>query len=113
MGHPKLGHLLEVGRSQQAIAYQVVDFRAAFEAKYGKTPDALAALAYDATNLMLQAISDVGADDPVKVREAVAGITFKGVSGTITYDAQHNPVKSATILSVTADGVKFETVVDP
>jgi hypothetical protein len=41
------------------------------------------------------------------------GITFSGVSGTITYDPQHNPVKSATILAVTADGVKFETVVNP
>jgi hypothetical protein len=28
-------------------------------------------------------------------------------------DAQHNPVKSATILAVTPDGIKFEAVVNP
>ena len=92
---------------------EVQNFRSAFEAKYSKTPDALAALAYDATNLMLSGIAAAGADDTDKVKTALEGITFKGVSGTITFDASHNPVKSATILAVTADGVKFETVVNP
>jgi len=92
---------------------EVQDFRAAFEAKYSKTPDALAALAYDATNLLFASIEAAGADDTDLVRVAMEGITFSGVSGTITYDPQHNPVKSATILAVTADGVKFETVVNP
>jgi len=92
---------------------EVQNFRAAFEAKYSKTPDALAALAYDATNLLLSSIAAAGADDTDLVRAAMEGITFSGVSGTITYDPQHNPVKSATILAVTAEGVKFETVVNP
>lgn len=93
---------------------EVQDFRKAFEAKYnGKTPDALAALAYDATNLMLSAIKAAGADDTDKVKAALEAITFTGVSGTITFDASHNPVKSATILKVTAEGVKFEAVVNP
>ncbi len=92
---------------------EVQDFRAAFEKKYSKTPDALAALAYDAANLLLSGIAAAGVDDTDKVRVALEGITFSGVSGTITFDPQHNPVKSATILAVTADGVKFETVVNP
>ena len=93
---------------------EVQDFRKNFEARYGgKTPDALAALAYDATNLMIQAIAAAGADDAAKVRDAVENITFKGVSGTINYDENHNPVKSATILKVTSEGVKFEAVVNP
>ncbi len=92
---------------------EVQTFRSTFEAKYGKTPDALAALAYDATNLLLQSIQNAGADDTDKVKAAMEGIKFGGVSGTITFDAQHNPVKSATILAVKEDGVKFETVVNP
>ena len=93
---------------------EVQDFRKNFEARYGgKTPDALAALAYDATNLLLQAVEAAGADDAAKVRDAVESITFKGVSGTINYDENHNPVKSATILKVTTEGVKFEAVVNP
>ncbi|NTU75260.1 MAG: ABC transporter substrate-binding protein [Anaerolineaceae bacterium] len=92
---------------------EVQNFRKAFEAKYGKTPDALAALSYDATNLMIQAIADAKADDTEKVKAALEAITFKGVSGTITYDTFHNPIKSATILKVTAEGIKFEAVVNP
>jgi branched-chain amino acid transport system substrate-binding protein len=92
---------------------EVQNFRKAFETKYGKTPDALGALAYDATNLMLEAIKAAGSDDTAKVKAALEGITFKGVSGTITFDASHNPVKSATILEVTADGIMFNSVVNP
>ena len=78
-----------------------------------KVPDALAALAYDATNLMLTAIKNAGADDTTKVKTALEGISFDAVSGHITYDAQHNPIKSAVIVQV-KDGKKtFLTSVAP
>ncbi len=92
---------------------EVQTFRADFEEKYGKTPDALAALAYDATNLLFAAIEKAGADDTAKVVAALNSIEFNAVSGLITFDPQHNPIKSATILKVTADGVKFEALVNP
>jgi branched-chain amino acid transport system substrate-binding protein len=98
---------------------EVVNFRKAFGDKYkddagvAKVPDALAALAYDATNLMLEGIKAAGVDDAAKVKDALTAITFKGVSGTITFDKSHNPIKSATILKVTAEGIKFETIVNP
>jgi branched-chain amino acid transport system substrate-binding protein len=70
-----------------------------------KVPDALATLAYDATNILLAAIEKAGVDDTTKVAEALAGISFDAVSGTITFDAQHNPIKSAVVIGV-AGGVK-------
>ena len=98
---------------------EVVNFVKAFGAKYKddkgqpKTPDALAALAYDATNMLLQAIKEAGADDTAKVKDAMAKINFNGVSGKITLDAKHNPVKSATILAVKDGKVQFNSVVNP
>ncbi len=98
---------------------EVKNFVKAYGAKFknddgsAKVPDALATLAYDATNLLLQAIKEAGADDAKKVAAALAKIKFGGVSGKITFDASHNPVKSATILAVKPDGVKFEAVVNP
>jgi branched-chain amino acid transport system substrate-binding protein len=88
----------------------VKNWIAAYGKKYQKdgkpvVPDALATLAYDATNLMLTAIQKAGADDPAKVKDTVAGISFDGVSGKITFDAQHNPIKSAAIVGV-KDGQK-------
>jgi branched-chain amino acid transport system substrate-binding protein len=98
---------------------EVQNFLKAYGAKYKddkgnpKVPDALATLAYDATNLMLNGIKTAGADDTTKVKDALAKISFDGVSGKITFDADHNPIKSATILAVQPDGVKFNSVVNP
>ncbi len=93
---------------------EVVNFVKNFKAKYkDATPDALAALAYDATNLMIQAIKEAGTDDTTKVAQALAKISFNGVSGKITFDANHNPIKSATILKVTDKKVEFNSVVNP
>ncbi len=58
-----------------------------------KMPDALAALGYDATNLLLQAIANAGADDAAKVKDALAALKFDAVSGTITFDPFHTPIK--------------------
>ncbi|MEN6479173.1 MAG: ABC transporter substrate-binding protein [Anaerolineales bacterium] len=72
-------------------------FVAAYKAKYGSTPDALATLGYDAARLLLQGISEAGVDDPEAVKDALANIKYEGVSGTITYDEQHNPIKNAAV----------------
>jgi branched-chain amino acid transport system substrate-binding protein len=100
---------------------EVQNFLKAYAAMYKddkgnpKQPDALAVLAYDATNILLTAIKNAGADNTDKVKAALEGITFNGVSGKITYDAQHNPIKSITILAVKADkpAPQFEAVVNP
>lgn len=89
----------------------VVDWLKKYGAEYKddkgqpKVPDALATLAYDAANLLLTAINTTGADDPVKVKDTLAGVKMEAVSGAITFDAQHNPVKSAAIIGV-KDGKK-------
>jgi branched-chain amino acid transport system substrate-binding protein len=70
-----------------------------------KVPDALSTLAYDAANLLIAAIQKAGVDDPTKVAEALAAITWDGVSGKITFDAFHNPIKAAAVIGV-ADGAK-------
>jgi branched-chain amino acid transport system substrate-binding protein len=98
---------------------EVQNWVKAYGAKYKddqgnpKVPDALATLAYDATNLLLKAIQEAGADDTTKVKDTLAKISFDGVSGKITFDGSHNPIKSATILEVTTDAIKFNSVVNP
>ncbi|KPL82861.1 branched-chain amino acid ABC transporter substrate-binding protein [Thermanaerothrix daxensis] len=98
---------------------EVQNFRKAYGEKYKdengnpKVPDALAALAYDATNLLLEAINQAGTTDTAKVKDTLEKIKFSGVSGQITFDANHNPIKSAVILAVKDGAVRFETVVNP
>ncbi|MEJ5198781.1 MAG: ABC transporter substrate-binding protein [Anaerolineae bacterium] len=102
-----------------STAPEAVAFQKAYGAKFKddkgqpKVPDALAALAYDATNMLLTAIKNAGSDDTDKVKAALESISFQGVSGKITLDKQHNPIKSATILKVTESKVVFDSVVAP
>jgi branched-chain amino acid transport system substrate-binding protein len=84
-----------------------------YQAKYGSVPDALATLAYDATNLLLSAIEKAGADDPAKVKDALAALKMEGVSGTITFDADHNPIKSAVVLQVKDGKINYVATVAP
>lgn len=105
--------------SPQDTRPEVQNLVKAFGDKYkddksqSKVPDALAALAYDATNLLLQGVKEAGADDTTKVKDALAKISFNAVSGKITFDANHNPVKSATILAIKDGKVAFNSVVNP
>ncbi len=90
-------------------------YGAAYKDKDGKAkvPDALATLGYDATNLMLAAIKSANSDDVEKVRVALEKISFDGVSGKITFDAQHNPVKSAVVIGVKDGKLVYATTVNP
>lgn len=78
-----------------------------------KVPDALAALAYDATNILIKAIADAGVDDPAKVKDVMASGKFEAVSGSITFDAFHTPIKPLTIVAVTGGLAQFFSQVMP
>ncbi len=91
----------------------VQDWVKNYQAEYGSVPDSLATLAYDATNLMIAAIESAGVDDPDKVKDALAAISWEGVSGTITYDEHHNPIKAAVILQVKDGEIVFVSTVAP
>jgi branched-chain amino acid transport system substrate-binding protein len=98
---------------------EVQDLLKAYGAAYkddngkAKVPDALAVLAYDATNLLFAAIKAAGKDDTTAVKNAIEKITFNGVSGKITMDKLHNPIKSLTMLAVKPDKIVFDSVVQP
>ena len=91
----------------------VQEFVAKYEEKFGAVPDALATLAYDAANMLMQAMNTAESTDPAVVKDALAAIEFDGVSGHITLDANHNPIKSAVILQVKDGAVSYKETVSP
>ncbi|MBM3122600.1 MAG: hypothetical protein FJZ97_10535, partial [Chloroflexi bacterium] len=105
--------------SEQDSRPIVAAFATAYGAKYqddtgaARVPDALAALAYDATNLLLAAIEKAGADDAAKVAAAMEALSYDAVSGRITFDAQHNPIKAAVVLQVQPDKIVWVDTVAP
>jgi branched-chain amino acid transport system substrate-binding protein len=78
-----------------------------------KTPDAISALTYDATNIMIEGIARAGVDDSTEVAKSIASGQFEAVSGSISFDAYHSPIKPVMVFSVKNSGVAFETQVIP
>ncbi|WP_462371497.1 ABC transporter substrate-binding protein [Phascolarctobacterium succinatutens] len=90
------------------------EFVAEYKKAYNTNPDVFAALAYDSTLLVAKAIEDAGSADPAKIGEAMAKIKgFKGVSGEVTFNEQHNPIKSAVIIEHKDGKQTFKTKVNP
>jgi len=85
-------------------------FVAAYKAKYnGKVPDAMAALGYDSTMVLADAIKRAGTTDGPALRDAIAATKdFAGATGITTLDAKRDATKPAVIITV-KDG-KFEYV---
>jgi len=86
-----------------------------YEAKYKVKPDSFAALGYDATNMLLEAIKQADSSDSEKIRAALQGLKdFAAVGGKLSFDQNGNPIKAAAILQVQAGkGYKFITSVQP
>lgn len=93
---------------------RVRKFVADFQKKYKETPDALAAVGYDAALVMIDAIRRAGNTDRAKLRDALASTkNFPGVTGLITMDKDRNAQKPLAILKIEGNGYKFVTNVKP
>ena len=91
----------------------VVDFRKNYEAKNGKTPDALAALAYDSAKILFSAIEKAGSTDGAKIKDALQATDLEVVSGKVTFDKDRNPIKAAVMIKVVKDKYEFAAKVNP
>jgi branched-chain amino acid transport system substrate-binding protein len=85
-----------------------------FSAKYKYVPDDVAALTWDATRLVLQAIQGAGkVEKDIKaerklVRDALANIKeFAGITGNMKFAGTGDPNKCAVVVQISPEG-KFE-----
>ena len=89
-------------------APEIQNFVKAYQAKFNVAPDSLAALAYDAAKVLADAIKRAGGTDGAKLKDAInATKEFKGVTGSITLDANRNAVKPAVVLELNPAESKF------
>jgi len=92
---------------------EVQEFVKKYTEKYGQIPEAVATLAYDSMRLMLEAIKDAQSTDGAKIRDAMQNIVYNGVTGTIKFDENRNPIKSAVILKIEDGKQVYVTTVNP
>lgn len=91
-----------------------VDFMNKFKAKYNKQPDGLSSVAYDATRMLLSAISSTTEVTASAVRDQLALIKeFVGATGKISIDQNRNAVKSAVVVQVQGSENKYITTINP
>ena len=91
----------------------VQEFVKKYQAKYNKVPDCLAALAYDATYIMLDAIKRAKSTDPEKIKKALTETNIDVIGGMITFDQNRNPTKSLVIISIKNGQQVYEATVNP
>jgi branched-chain amino acid transport system substrate-binding protein len=99
--------------SKDDLSPKVQAFVAAYTAKFGAAPDALAALAYDAAGLFLDAFKTAGSIKGSNIRDAMKNTTFSGIGGAYKFDENRNPIKAAVILQIKNGQQTFLTTVNP
>ncbi len=91
----------------------VQEFVMKYTDKYKAAPDALAALAYDAANIMLDAITRAGATDGAAIQAALGKTDLRVVTGQVKFDEKRNPVKSAVIIEIKGGHEVYKTTIAP
>jgi branched-chain amino acid transport system substrate-binding protein len=76
-----------------------------YKTRYGATPDALAATAYDAAKIMFDAIKRANSLDGKAIRDALAATqSFPGVTGNVTFNENRDAVKPIVMIEIKPGG---------
>ena len=87
-------------------------FLDAYRAKYNEEPSTFAALAYDSVHLVANAAK--GAKNSGEIKDNLAKTKdFEGVTGQTSFDADHNTVKTAYMMTMNNGKVEAAEVVKP
>jgi branched-chain amino acid transport system substrate-binding protein len=101
--------------SAEDPAPAIQQFISTYKARHGgQTPDAMAALGYDATHVLADAMKRAKSLSGSDLRDAIAATKdHAGVTGKITIDSSRNAVKPAVVLQVRGRGYKYVTTIAP
>jgi branched-chain amino acid transport system substrate-binding protein len=104
IGEP--GHVVcaQPGGIEESQKKGMDDFRAAYQKKFGTAVQAFAPYSYDAAYVLTNAMIKAGSSDPAKYLPVLAKTSgYKGVTGTISFDA-HGDIKNAALTIFTFKG---------
>lgn len=85
--------------TKTALSDKATQFIEAYKKKYGSEPNMFAALAYDSVYMIAEAAK--GAKTSIDIADNLAKLSqFDGVTGTMTIDKDHNPIKTALMVKM-------------
>jgi branched-chain amino acid transport system substrate-binding protein len=92
----------------------VKKFVEAYRARYNVAPDAIAALAYDAMQVLADSIKRAGTTDPTPLRDAIAATrNFAGVTGSISLNETRDAVKPAVVFELRDRKMVYKETIQP
>lgn len=92
----------------------VQNFVTKYTGRYNEKPDAFAALGYDAGLILFDAIKRAGNTDGPALRDALkATRDVRGVTGSITIDADRNARKPIVIIAVVDGHMTYKETIQP
>ncbi len=93
---------------------QIQGYIKKYREKYGKEPDAMSFLAYDAGMILFDAIKRAGDTSGEKIKNELAKTKdYQGVTGIITINEQRNAVKPAVVLEVKDGKFVYKETIAP
>ena len=81
-------------------------FKQEYREAYGESPGVVAAYSYDAANVLIRAIMNAGTSDREEIQKALETISYKGITGTISFDDMGNR-KGPYLMTTLKDGTPF------
>lgn len=82
--------------------------------RYGRNPDANAALGYDALYILTNAIKRAGSLDKKAIRDQIASTKdYQGVSGVITMGPERDPIKPVAMIKIDGGTTHFAGWITP
>ncbi len=83
---------------------KIRQFATKFERRFGKRSDNGAALSYDCIYVLAKAIEKAQSIDLRKIRNALAGIEYEGITGKIRFDKDGDSVRDPIIFAIKGNG---------
>jgi len=89
-------------------------FVSEYKARFNQTPDGLAALGFDAANVLFEAMRRSNSTDGPKLRDAIAATKdYPGVTGKITINKDRNTDKPAVVIEIKDGKFLYRETITP
>ncbi len=93
---------------------RIQDFVKSYQKRWGVVPDGLAATGYDAAKIAFDAMARAKDLTGTSIRDAIAATKdYPGVTGIISIDKDHNPVKPAVVLEIKGGAAHYVATIQP
>jgi branched-chain amino acid transport system substrate-binding protein len=99
--------------SEEMEGEKTEEFVEAYRKRFGEDPSDLAATTYDAFGVLFEAIASVTSLDPEEIARGLRTSTYRGVTGTLSFQGTGDPKKGVVISKCEDGNFVFQKIMYP